>query len=123
MCVWMYLNFHWKKTQIVQVWKTISIFTISILREYPIQTFFSMWVNNAMLWKQNNSDCPEQNLTFLVKVSVAIDFQSVDPTVAIYSRESKMNQANYTRNEASVYFVWINNLKIHMLAATKRDAC
>ena len=123
MCVWMYLNFHWKKTQIVQVWKTISIFTISILREYPIQTFFSMWVNNAMLWKQNNSDCPEQNLTFLVKVSVAIDFQSVYPTVAIYSRESKMNQANYTRNEASVYFVWINNLKIHMLAATKRDAC
>ena len=123
MCVWMYLNFHWKKTQIVQVWKTISIFTISILREYPIQTFFSMWVNNAMLWKQNNSDCPEQNLTFLVKVSVAIDFQSVYPTVAIYSRESKMNQANYTRNEASVYFVWINNLKIHMLAAKKRDAC
>ena len=123
MCVWMYLNFHWKKTQIVQVWKTISIFTISILREYPIQTFFSMWVNNAMLWKQNNLDCPEQNLTFQVKVSVAIDFQSVYPTVAIYSRESKMNQANYTRNEASVYFVWINNLKIHMLAAKKRDAC
>ena len=58
-----------------------------------------------MLWKQNNLDCPEQNLTFQVKVSVAIDFQSVYPTVAIYSRESKMNQANYTRHEASVYFV------------------
>lgn len=45
-----------------------------------------------MLWKQNNSDCPEQKLTFQVKVNVAIDFQSVFPNVAIYSRESKMNR-------------------------------
>ena len=71
--------------------------SLNYLSRSCIALFFSMWTNNVMLWKQNNSNfhvcsliqnqthlLSSQNLSFQIKIKVSLMLQQIPEKVMLF---------------------------------------